>query len=232
MVFKTLAASIINQVLGEYVSNLQTDQLELGIWDGHVKLQNLKLRNDIFTKLNLPIQIVDGIVGEIILNIPWQDLGKLPLKIALKDVFVVAASLQTQYDPEEEEERLQQQKLEKLKRTEIEQQKSSDNSYFGPIMRTIVDNIQLSMKNIHIRYEDDLTSLQNPFSIGITLTELTGVSKDKNWINDPDPEDDTIFKHLKLRDFGIYCSTDSWHSKNAKGLSEKVFTSLIMLDCK
>lgn len=114
MVFKTVIATVVNQVLGEYVSNLQTDQLELGMWDGQVKLQHLKLRKDIFQRMGLPIEVVDGIIGEITLSIPWSDLAKQPLKIDLKDVFILAAATKNEWDPEGEQAKEQHQKMEKL----------------------------------------------------------------------------------------------------------------------
>jgi vacuolar protein sorting-associated protein 13A/C len=211
MVFETLIASVVNQVLGEYISNLQTDQLELGIWDGQVKLQNLRLKDDIFRKLKIPVDVVDGVVGEINLSIPWSDLARKPLKIGLKDVYVIAALQSSDWDPEGEEEEVQKEKQERLRKSELDSKKPEvDQTYFGPLIRTIVDNLQITIENIHIRYEDSLSSASNPFSIGITLSELSGVSTDKNWnINaTPSSDADTIFKLLKLRNFGFYCSTD------------------------
>lgn len=74
MVLKTVVATIVNQVLGEYISNLQTSQLELGIWNGDVVLHNLTLRKDIFKKLRIPIDVVEGTIGNLTLSIPWADL--------------------------------------------------------------------------------------------------------------------------------------------------------------
>lgn len=82
-------------------------------------------------------------------------------------------------------------------------------SYFGPMIQTIVDNVQISIENIHIRYEDNITAPQRPFSIGFTLAELSAASTDRDWSpNVTSPDADTIFKLLKLRHFGMYCSTD------------------------
>lgn len=51
---------------------------------------------------------------------------------------------------------------------------------------------------------------KDPFYIGITLDELSAISTDSDWnegIVEPNPV--CIFKSLKLRNLGIYCSTDS-----------------------
>jgi vacuolar protein sorting-associated protein 13A/C len=48
------------------------------------------------------------------------------------------------------------------------------------LVTQIIKNIQLNIKNIHIRYEDKVTS-PNPFSLGITLSDLHVVSTDEAW---------------------------------------------------
>lgn len=48
------------------------------------------------------------------------------------------------------------------------------------LITQIIKNIQLNIKNIHIRYEDKVTS-PKPFSFGITLSELKVVSTDEFW---------------------------------------------------
>lgn len=48
------------QILGEYISNLEGNQLDVGLWSGDVILHNLKLKKDIFSKLKIPVDILDG----------------------------------------------------------------------------------------------------------------------------------------------------------------------------
>lgn len=47
---ESLAVPLVNSILGSYISNLETNQLSIGLWDGNVKLQNLKLKRDLFLK--------------------------------------------------------------------------------------------------------------------------------------------------------------------------------------
>lgn len=62
------------------------------------------------------------------------------------------------------------------------------------LVTQIIKNIQLNIKNIHIRYEDKVTS-PKPFSLGITLSDLHVVSTDENWKPAITKEDITkIFK--------------------------------------
>ena len=81
--FETIVSSVLNQVLGNYVDNLDGSQLKLGIFSGNnhfsnwifinlftflgnVVLKNLKLKKEAVDKLNLPIEIFEGkLSGEI-----------------------------------------------------------------------------------------------------------------------------------------------------------------------
>ena len=58
--FESIVSSVLNQVLGNYVDNLDGSQLKLGIFSGNVVLKNLKLKKEAIDKLSLPIEIFEG----------------------------------------------------------------------------------------------------------------------------------------------------------------------------
>ena len=58
--FEALIASVINRTLGNYVTNLEEAQLNVGIWTGNVVLKNLKLKREAFETFGLPIDVVEG----------------------------------------------------------------------------------------------------------------------------------------------------------------------------
>ena len=58
--FESIVSSVLNQVLGNYVDNLDGSQLKLGIFSGNVVLKNLKLKKEAVDKLNLPIEVFEG----------------------------------------------------------------------------------------------------------------------------------------------------------------------------
>jgi vacuolar protein sorting-associated protein 13A/C len=53
------------------VDNLNTSQLNLGVWSGDIKLRNLRLKKDALDKLNLPIDVMEGYLGELTIKIAW-----------------------------------------------------------------------------------------------------------------------------------------------------------------
>ena len=50
-------ASILNRFLASYVDGLNTNQLNVAIWSGDVKLRNLRLKRSALDKLRLPLVV-------------------------------------------------------------------------------------------------------------------------------------------------------------------------------
>lgn len=187
-----LVANLLNRFLGMYVKNFDAKQLNVGIWNGDVKLKNLQLRREALDQLHLPVNVVEGHLGQLTMSIPWTNLRGKPVRVNIEDVFLLAAPKEdAEYNDEEEAKRANDVKLEKLENAELlkqrntegmsseEQQKSQ--SFTESVTTAIVDNLQVSIKNIHIRYEDSIASPGHPFALGLTLQEFSAVSTDSNW---------------------------------------------------
>jgi len=187
-----LVANLLNRFLGMYVKNFDAKQLNVGIWNGDVKLRNLQLRREALDQLHLPVNVVEGHLGQLTMSIPWTNLRGKPVRVNIEDVFLLAAPKEDAgYNEEEEVKRANDVKLEKLENAELlkqrnteglsqeEQQKSQ--SFTESVTTAIVDNLQVSIKNIHIRYEDSIASPGHPFALGLTLQEFSAVSTDKDW---------------------------------------------------
>lgn len=55
-------------------------------------------------------------------------------------------------------------------------------SYGTSLVTNIVENLELKIKNVHIRYEDSITSPDCRFACGITIESLSARSCDSNWM--------------------------------------------------
>ena len=187
-----LVAGLLNRFLGMYVKNFDAKQLNVGIWNGDVKLRNLELRKEALDQLHLPVNVVEGHLGQLTLSIPWTNLRGKPVRVNIEDVFLLAAPKEdAEYNEEEEAKRANDVKLEKLENAEILKQRNSEGlsqeeqqksqSFTESVTTAIVDNLQVSVKNIHIRYEDSIASPGHPFALGLTLQEFSAVSTDKDW---------------------------------------------------
>ncbi|KAI0121317.1 hypothetical protein BJ170DRAFT_141833 [Xylariales sp. AK1849] len=216
-----LVAGLLNRFLGMYVKNFDPAQLKVGIWGGDVKLRNLELRKEALDQLKLPINVVEGHLGELTLVIPWSNLRGAPVKVFVEDVFLLASPKEeAAYNEEEEERRKQRIKMEKLDSAELlkersqeglsqEEQKKSQ-SFTASLATKIVDNLQVTVKNIHVRYEDSISTPGHPFALGVTLEEFSAVSTDGEWkptfIQNTTK---TTHKLAKLGALAIYWNTDT-----------------------
>ena len=228
-----LVANLLNRFLGMYVQNFDAKQLNVGIWSGDVKLRNLELRREALDQLRLPLNVVEGHLGSLTLSIPWSNLRGKPLKVNIEDVFLLAAPKEdADYDADEEERRAHAVKMEKLDSAELlkerntegmsaeEQQKNQ--SFTASLVTAIVDNVQVSVKNIHIRYEDSIADPGHPFALGLTLAEFSAVSTDENW--KPTFIQGTAASTHKLATLGslaVYWDTDASLIGTGKGSESK-----------
>lgn len=215
------------------------DQLKIGMWKGEVNLRNLKLRRDALDKLDLPINVSEGYLGELTLIIPWSNLRNEPVKVIIDHVYLLAEPKnESTVTVEEEEERAQELKRRRLSTAEMlenpEAQTEQKNNkggdgFISQLTTKVVDNLQFTMKNIHIRYEDKVSDPGHPFAAGITLKELSALSTDDNWkpmfISEPS---NTINKLATLESLSVYWNTDS---RSLSGMhpeeAAQVYTDLI-----
>lgn len=187
-----VVANLLNRFLGIYVKNFDATQLNIGIWSGDVKLRNLELRREALDQLRLPLNVVEGHLGELTLSIPWSNLRGKPVKVDIQDVFLLAAPREdADFDPEEEAKRENALKMERVESAEILRERNAEGmsqeeqrrnqSFTQSMITAVVDNLQISIKNVHFRYEDSIASPGHPFAVGVTLKELSAVSTDGEW---------------------------------------------------
>jgi vacuolar protein sorting-associated protein 13A/C len=229
-----IVANLLNRFLGMYVRNFDAKQLNVGIWSGDVKLKNLQLRKEALDQLKLPLNVVEGYLGQLTLQIPWSNLRGKPVRVSIEDVFLLAAPREdADYDPEEQERRAHALKMEKLDSAEMlkerntegmsqEEQKKSQ-SFTNSFITAIVDNLQVNVKNIHIRYEDSISDPGHPFALGFTLEAFDAVSTDSDW--QPtfiQSTSDTAHKLASLKSLAVYWDTDANLISSGKGSQEGI----------
>ncbi|KAJ5482720.1 hypothetical protein N7539_006166 [Penicillium diatomitis] len=216
-----LVANLLNRFLGIYVKNFDAKQLNIGIWSGDVKLRNLELRREALDQLHLPLNVVEGHVGQLTLSIPWSNLRGKPVKVDIEDVFLLAAPKEdAEYDAEEEDKRAHALKMDKVESAELirerheegmsQEEQRRNQSFTQSMVTAVVDNLQISIKNVHIRYEDSIASPGHPFAVGLTLKELSAVSTDSDWRPTfIQSTSDTTHKLATLGALSVYWNTDA-----------------------
>jgi len=218
---ESLVANLLNRFLGLYVRNFDPKQLNIGIWSGDVTLRDLELRREALDQFHLPLNVVEGHISTLVLKIPWSNLRGQPVRITVEDVFLLAAPKENQrFDAEEEDKRAHAVKMEKLDSAELlkerntegmsQEEQQKQQSFTAALTTTIIDNVQIQVKNVHIRYEDDLSDPGHPFAAGLTLQELSAISTDENW----KPtwvagSSNTTHKLATLGSLSVYWDTDT-----------------------
>ena len=215
--FEQFLIDLLNKILGDYVDNLQTNQLNLGVWSGDVVLRDLRLKRDALDKFNLPLTVKEGYLGDLRLFIPWANLKNQAVKINIYDIFLlVGAAGSDFYDEEKERQRDWKAKMERLETAELVQQQqvqlvqdsadeSKNSGFFESLMTKIIDNLQINVRNVHIRYEDSTSHPGTTIAVGLTMSGLAAVSTDENWLESFIQQTRTcIYKAAKLDLLSVY----------------------------
>ena len=58
--FETLITKVLNKVLGNFIENMDSRQLDLSLFKGDITLVNMKVRPDLFSSLPLPFALDYG----------------------------------------------------------------------------------------------------------------------------------------------------------------------------
>ncbi|KAJ7389007.1 hypothetical protein OS493_034400 [Desmophyllum pertusum] len=221
MVFESYVVELLNKFAGQYLENLDPSQLRIGIWGGDVQLENLILKESALDDLDLPVKVLRGHLGKLVLKIPWKNLYSEPVVAEVDGLYLlVRPNTGVHYNAEKEEKAKQEKKQRQLDAVELarqleEEKKKSEpqkdeksDSFVEKLAMQIVKNLQISVRNIHIRYEDSVTNPSTPFSIGVSLENLSAESTDENWIPSIVGKSvQIVHKLVKLDSLALYWNT-------------------------
>ncbi|XP_056201858.1 intermembrane lipid transfer protein VPS13C isoform X2 [Falco biarmicus] len=191
MVLESVVADLLNRFLGDYVENLNKSQLKLGIWGGNVALDNLQIKENALSELDVPFRIKVGQIDKLTLKIPWKNLYGEAVVATLEGLYLlIVPGASIKYDAEKEEKYLQDNKQKELARIEEALQKAAEkdkpkeekkDTFLEKLATQVIKNVQVKITGIHVKYEDDVTDPQSPISLGMTLGELSLMTTNENW---------------------------------------------------
>ncbi|KAG7468238.1 hypothetical protein MATL_G00140800 [Megalops atlanticus] len=117
MVFEALVSDLLNRFIGDYVENLDKSQLKIGIWGGNVVLENLRVKENALSELDVPFKVKAGQVGKLTLKIPWKNLYSEAVVATLDGLYLLVVPGATiKYDTAKEEKYTQEAKQKELQR--------------------------------------------------------------------------------------------------------------------
>ncbi|KAK6636913.1 hypothetical protein RUM43_010577 [Polyplax serrata] len=207
--FEGLVASIFNKWLGKYVEDLDTEQLNVGIFGGEVKLQELKLKPEALFELQLPIEVKYGVIGAISLTIPWTNLSSKAIVINVEDVLVVGVPIGTGEFSHDKERRLIRAMKKKIL-DDIEGENflgGGPGSLYDDIIMALTNNIQISIQKIHVRYEDE--NCNRGIACGLCIERLSMETTNSKWKScEKSTGSSMVYQLGKLEAASIYFNTD------------------------
>ncbi|XP_018108372.1 vacuolar protein sorting-associated protein 13C isoform X2 [Xenopus laevis] len=217
---ESVVADLLNRCLGDYVENLDRSQLKLGIWGGNVVLENLRIKENALSELNVPFKVKAGQIDKLTLKIPWKNLYGDAVVATLEGLFLLVVPVASiKYDAQKEEKSLQDTKQRELQRIEDALQKAAakdkpkddkKDTFVEKLLTQVIKNLQIKITDIHIRYEDDITDVKMPFSVGVTLSELSLLTCNESWkpciLNEATK---IIYKLVRLDSFSTYWNVKS-----------------------
>eukprot|EP01129_Flabellula_baltica_P006490 TRINITY_DN2434_c0_g2_i1.p1 TRINITY_DN2434_c0_g2~~TRINITY_DN2434_c0_g2_i1.p1 ORF type:complete len:2913 (+),score=603.66 TRINITY_DN2434_c0_g2_i1:175-8913(+) len=161
-------------------------------------------------------------MGKLTLKIPWRSLNSKPAIVRIEKLFIVASpQTKDNMDSTDEMERLVRTKFQRLQIAELlgldrpdnkeeeKQEEKSEDGFIAKLMTKVVDNLQIFIDDVHIRFEDQNTVTGKvPFVIGVTLDSLHVQSANENWDTEFISTTRKVFnKIVDLRNFAIYFNT-------------------------
>ena len=183
-----MASGIINWVIGKYLSNIleiNKDLTKSSLFTGELKMENLKIKPEIFTILNLPFfELVHGYLGKLRVKAKMPRIHLHPIKVEIENIFFHAKQKKLSNINKESEIKF----MEAFKGnslTILEELKNQLNNCQDEIkanmVSKIINNIEIYISNICIRFDDNISYSLTPFCFGVIIKNIKIKSVDKDF---------------------------------------------------
>ena len=183
-----MSSSIINWVIDKYLSNIleiNKEETKSSLWSGEFEMSNLKIKPEIFSSMNLPyFELVHGYVGNMKIKMSLPRFYANPIKVEIDKVFFHAKQKKLENIKKEVEivnmENYKDSLLQSAE--EFSNQIDTLKGETTPGMTNlIINNLEIEIKDICIRFDDEISYNLIPFSFGILLKSLKIKTVDENF---------------------------------------------------
>lgn len=218
--------------------------LSLEISSGSFSLENVKLKEQLFSDLPVSMMLSHGSIGKLDISIPWKNLGTAPLLVSVDKVDILLQPCFLKDTKSSAARKSHQMKLAKLSSVDsLCGLRGSTSSHSGTasflfhylkekVARIIFGTLEISVQNVHIRFEDQVSCSDDMsgFAVGVTLDSLLLRPAAPSVDGDDDDsracglgegvegsmfcDADTLQQLFLLRGLAVYCNPLSGASKN------------------
>jgi hypothetical protein len=207
-----MASSIINYIVEKYLNKIleiDEEKTKTSLTSGIVEMENIKIKPDIFKTMNIPyFELVNGYVGKIKVEFSVLTIYKNPIKVYIDNVFFHARQKEfSKISDEDEIKGWEQSKQEKLSSyEELKQQVQEMSSSEPGFVQKLINNIQIEIGNILVRFDDDISYPESPFVFGLVLKKLLiRTTTNKYELSKENiPPADVNYKILQLQGLNIF----------------------------
>lgn len=198
---ESVLADVLTRVLGQYLEGIDRDSVRFGAWSGLVELRRVALRPEALAVLfetlgmDLPVTVEAGFIGLLRLQVPWNAIGTTPVQILMEDITVMARPVRGD-GSDDSELRIRERRITRarLNTDDAVREASwgvSDEATTGSrwaswlvsdqLRAKIIDNIQITLRGILLRFEDPFSDPRRPYIALIGCDSLKVISTDENW---------------------------------------------------
>ena len=243
-----MASSILNLVFENFLSNIveiDTSKTNFSLFSGQIELNNLKIKDEIFQKLNLPfIEVAHGYVGSIKINLQMPFFYNHAIKVFIDKIFFHARMKNiNKLKKEDEIKNMQNLKQSQLlsaeqiiaqvedvkKQNEEQAKKNTDEKKEPGLVQKIINNLFVEINDIVFKLDDEISYPEIPYSLGIILDniQVRSTRSDFKIPTDPDeviPYEEINFKVVAIDNFSVYmdCFDDKEDIDYERLISPKV----------
>lgn len=200
---ESVLADILTRILGQYLEGIDRDSVRFGAWSGLVELRGVALRSEALAVLfetlglDLPVTVDAGFIGLLRLQVPWKTIGTTSVQIHMEDITIVARPVRgdgsDNSELENRERRIKRAKLitddavrEASWGVSTDEDNATSTSWSSWLLSDqlrakIVDNIQIHLKDIILRFEDHFSNPQKPYIASVALKSLKAISVNELW---------------------------------------------------
>ncbi|KAL4496109.1 hypothetical protein ABPG72_015531 [Tetrahymena utriculariae] len=227
--FQGLISSVLDKVAGEYVLGLNKENLNIGIFSGEVKIENVSLNPNIVSMLDLPINHQYSKIKKLELKVPFKNIGSKPVEVFLDGLYLVVTPKE-QKDWTFKDLKAFKNKLSNIESFAAEcvskilakqQEKNKvekDAGYVQKLTMKIVENLQITIRNIHVRFEDTITK---KYSWGFCLDKIEIYTTNKDGVKTfvdrtvEENKKEPMRKILVISNAGVY-----WNANETRLISD------------
>ena len=242
-----MTTSILNFVFESFLSKfveIDTSKTNFSLLSGDIELNNLKIKDEIFTMFDIPfIEVVTGYVGSIKIHLQMPFFYDHTIKVFVDKIFFHARSKNiNNLNKEDEIKNMQALKesnllsveqtfaqVEDVKKQNKEKENKNEGKKSPGLVQKIINNLSVEICDIVFKLDDEISYPEIPYSLAVILDniKIRSTRADYKIPKNPDeviPYEEINYKVVAIDNFSVYmdCLDDKEELNYEKLISPKV----------